>query len=250
MKKAGGIIGVVAGTVGVLAGFITLFVGGVGSAFEAEGASTVVGLGWAGVFCSFLVIGLGVATITANGKLSAWLLVAVSIVTAIVGGTIVAIFMVLALLGGILALLDKAAAAPASVMLLPFLAVTFALPAHSEPVPVRLSDYAFDFPKYGYEITVDGETRNLMEKLTADDYITIDDDGYKLKTLIDRMSRRDRQRFLSFFNENCVTGIMGKPCAISASGDIELDERMKMIFRMSTAKISKGGKEWSNYKPK
>ena len=129
---------------------------------------------------------------------------------------------------------------------MPFLAVTFALPAFSAPVPVKLSDYAFDFPKYGHEITVEGETRNLQEKLTADDYITINDDGYKLKTLIDRMGRKDRQRFISFFNEHCITGFMGKPCTITASGDIELDERMRMIFRMSTAKISKGGKEWSN----
>ena len=110
MKKAGGIIGVVAGTLGVIAAFITLFVGGVGSAFEAEGAATVVGLGWAGVFCSFLIIGLGAATIAAKGKLSAWLLVVVSLVTAVVGGMIVAIFMAFALLGGIIALLDKGAA--------------------------------------------------------------------------------------------------------------------------------------------
>ena len=114
--------------------------------------------------------------------------------------------------------------------------------------PVKLSDYAFDFPKYGYEITVEGETQNLVEKLTADDYITIDADGYKLKTLIDRMGRRDRQKFLSFFNEHCVTGFMGKPCEVAASGEIELNEDMKMIFRMSRAKISKGGQEWSNYK--
>lgn len=244
MKKAGGIIGVVAGTLGVIAAFITLFMGGVGAALEAEGASTVVGLGWAGVFCSFLVIGLGAATIAAKGKLSAWLLVVVSLVTAVVGGLIVAIFMALALLGGILALLDKGAAAPASVALVPFVTVAFAFPAFSAPVSVKLSDYAFDFPKYGYEITVEGETQNLVEKLTADDYITIDDDGYKLKTLIDRMGRRDRQKFLSFFNENCI-GFLAK-CAITASGEIELDENMKMIFRMNTAKIGKGGKEWSN----
>ena len=241
MKKAGGIIGVVAGTLGVIAAFITLFMGGVGAALEAEGASTVVGLGWAGVFCSFLVIGLSAATIAAKGKLSAWLLVVVSIITAIVGGTIVAIFMALALLGGILALLDKGAAAPASVALV----VAFAFPAFSAPVPVKLSEYAFDFPKYGYEITVDGETRNLREKLTADDYIVIYDDGYKMKTLIDRMGRKDRQRFISFFNDHCI-GFATKPCAITASGEIELNEDMKMIFRMSTAKISKGGKEWSN----
>ena len=130
---------------------------------------------------------------------------------------------------------------------MPFLAVSFTLPAFSAPVPVKLSEYAFDFPKYGYEVTVEGETRNLREKLTADDYIVIDDDGYKMKTLIDRMGRKDRQRFIAFFNEHCI-GFATKPCAITASGEIELNEDMKMIFRMSAVKISKGGKEWSNAK--
>ncbi len=60
------------------------------------------------------------------------------------------------------------------------------------------------------------------------------------------MGRRHRQQFITFFNENCITGFAGKPCAIIASGDIELDEDMKMIFRLSTAKIGKGGNEWSN----
>ena len=131
-------------------------------------------------------------------------------------------------------------------LLLPLLAMAHALPAASEPVQVSLADYAFDFPKHGHEITVVGKTRNFRDKLTADDYITINDDGYKLKTLIDRMGRKDRQQFIGFFNTHCIVGFRDKGCAITASGDIELDEAMRMIFRISTAKISKGGKEWSN----
>ena len=69
--------------------------------------------------------------------------------------------------------------------------------------------------------------------------------GYKMKTLIDRMGRRDRQQFISFFNRHCI-GFATKPCTITASGEIELNEDMRMIFRMSTGKISKGGEEWSN----
>ena len=130
--------------------------------------------------------------------------------------------------------------------LLPLLAVAYAIPAASEPAQVRLEDYAFDFPKFGHEITVAGETRNYQDKLTADDYITINDAGYKLKTLIDRMGRKDRRQFISFFNDHCITGITGKPCSITASGDIELDEDMKMIFRISTTKIAKAGNEWTN----
>ena len=134
----------------------------------------------------------------------------------------------------------------ASRILLSLLATAYALPAASEPVLVRLADYAFDFPTYGYEITVAGETSNFTDRLTADDHITIDDEGYALKTLIDRMGRKDRQQFISFFNDHCVVGFSAKGCSITASGDIELDENMRMIFGMSTATISKDGDTWSN----
>ena len=129
-------------------------------------------------------------------------------------------------------------------MILVLAAAGYALPAASEPVHVSLADYVFDFPTYGYEITVGGKTRNFSDKLTADDYITIDDNGYRLKTLIDRMSRKDRQKFISFFNDHCIG--FDANCPITASGDIELDENMRMIFRISTVKISKDRNEWSN----
>ena len=116
--------------------------------------------------------------------------------------------------------------------------------AASEPVDVRLSDYAFDFPNYGYEISVTGETANFHDKLTADDYIIIREEGYSLKTLIDRMGRKDRQQFITFFNEHCID--FRKMCSITASGDIELDEDMRMIFRMVTTQIAKDGNVWSN----
>ncbi|WP_225624331.1 hypothetical protein [Thermoanaerobacterium thermosaccharolyticum] len=45
MKKAGGIISLIAGVISIFAAIATLLVGGVGSAFEAEGANTVIGLG-------------------------------------------------------------------------------------------------------------------------------------------------------------------------------------------------------------
>lgn len=48
MRKAGGIIALVAGIFGTLAAIATLFFGGLGAAVEAEGAATVIGLGWVG----------------------------------------------------------------------------------------------------------------------------------------------------------------------------------------------------------
>ena len=59
MRKAGGIIALIAGIFGIFAAGITLLVGGIGSAVQADSAHLVVGLGWGGVAFSFIVIVLG-----------------------------------------------------------------------------------------------------------------------------------------------------------------------------------------------
>jgi len=107
MKKAGGIISLIAGIFGVIAAIATLFVGGVGAAFGGEGAETVIGLGWGGILFSFLTIIFGAIAMNAKSKVSGILLIICAIAGAILGGTIVAIFMVLALVGGILAVIGK-----------------------------------------------------------------------------------------------------------------------------------------------
>ena len=103
MQKAGGIVALVAGIFGVFAAIFTLFFGGVASAFEAEGADTVVGLGWGGLMFAFATIVLSAVAMGAKGRVPGILLIVCAIGGAILGGTIVAIFMVLALVGGILA---------------------------------------------------------------------------------------------------------------------------------------------------
>lgn len=105
MQKAGGIIAIIAGIFGVFAAFITLLVGGMAAGFEAEGANTVIGLGWGGVLFSFICIILGAVAMGAKRRLPGALLILTSIAGAILGGTLVAIFMVLALIGGILAMI-------------------------------------------------------------------------------------------------------------------------------------------------
>jgi hypothetical protein len=105
MQKAGGIISLIAGIFGVLAAIVTLSVGGIAGAFKADGASTVVGLGWGGILFSFLCIIFGAIAISAKTKLPAVLLILSAIAGTILGGTLVAVFMVLALAGGIVALL-------------------------------------------------------------------------------------------------------------------------------------------------
>lgn len=107
MKKAGGIISLIAGIISIFAAFATLFIGGVGSAFEANGSNTVIGLGWGGVIFSFLVVIFGAIAIGAKGKVPSILLIVSSILGAIMGGTFVAIFMALALVGGILTLIGS-----------------------------------------------------------------------------------------------------------------------------------------------
>lgn len=104
MRKSGGVIALIAGIFGVLAALATLFIGGVGGALDAEGADTVIGLGWGGVLFSFVVIVLGAVCMSAKSKLPGSLLIISSVLGAILGGTLVAVFMVLALVGGILAL--------------------------------------------------------------------------------------------------------------------------------------------------
>ena len=103
MKKAGGIIALVAGIFAVIAGFTTLLFGGLASAFKANGASTVVGLGWGGVIFAFITIILGAIAISAKSRAVGIILMVSSLAGAILGGTLVAIFMSLALAGGLLA---------------------------------------------------------------------------------------------------------------------------------------------------
>jgi hypothetical protein len=103
MQKAGGIIALIAGIFGVIAAFVTLFIGGVGGAFKAAGASTVVGLGWGGVAFSFLCIVFGAVAIGAKSKAPGILLMCCAVAGAIFGGTFVAVFMTLAFVGGIIA---------------------------------------------------------------------------------------------------------------------------------------------------
>lgn len=105
MQKAGGIIALIAGILALFAAGATLIFGGLGSAFEAEGADTVVSLGWGGVLFSFTTIILGVVSIWAKGRAAGILLIVSAVLGAILGGTLVAIFMVLALIGGIMAIL-------------------------------------------------------------------------------------------------------------------------------------------------
>lgn len=104
MQKAGGIIALIAGIFAILAAIATLMIGGTGAALDAEGADTVIALGWGGVLFSFLCIVLGAVTMGAKSRTPGVLLIICAIAGAALGGTFVAVFMALALIGGVLAL--------------------------------------------------------------------------------------------------------------------------------------------------
>ena len=106
MRKAGGIVALIAGIFGVLAAVVTLGVGGIGSALETKNAQTVVWLGWGGIAFSFLTIVLGALCMSATSRTPGYLLLLSSIAGAILGGTLVAICMALAFVGGLLAALS------------------------------------------------------------------------------------------------------------------------------------------------
>lgn len=102
MKKAGGVIALIAGLFGTIMAFVTLAFGGVGSALGGEGAETIIGLGWAGIFLTFAIIVFAVIAMFAKSKFPGIAIIILSLITVVAGGTLVAIFMVLSLIGGIL----------------------------------------------------------------------------------------------------------------------------------------------------
>lgn len=111
MIKAGGILGIIGGIFGILAALATLLLGGIGSAFEANGASTVVGLGWGGIAFSVLSIVCG-AVVFAKPKGAGIALVITAIGGMVGGGMLVALCMVLSLIGGILSMIGAKKRAP------------------------------------------------------------------------------------------------------------------------------------------
>jgi|GEM_PF-915546 len=104
MSKAGGIIGIIAGVFGFIAAVVTLFIGGAGSAFNAEGAKDVIGLGGGGVLFSFLVIVFSAISIS-TVMWSSIAMIVCSVLGIFLGGTLVAVCMALSLIGGILAVI-------------------------------------------------------------------------------------------------------------------------------------------------
>lgn len=100
------VLGLIGGIFGILFALAAMFVGGVGAAFEAEGANEIVGLAWAGV--GFSILGI-VGSVVVRGKAKAG---GAMMTIAAIGGFI-CIFMffiipgILLLIGGLMGLIRK-----------------------------------------------------------------------------------------------------------------------------------------------
>lgn len=124
MRIAGGILALVASVGGTVAGLITVIFGAVGktagdytvvhggvsgedwlkAGTMASQGEAVMLMGWAGILASFLALILGIVVLCSKRQLSAWILLACSLLGIVFGGTLVAVFMALSLLGAVFAL--------------------------------------------------------------------------------------------------------------------------------------------------
>lgn len=106
MIKAGSVIAIIVGLLGMLAGFVTLFFGGLTSAFSMTGADTVVGLGWGGIAFSMLVV-IYAAIAFSKPTAGAAGIILSSIFGIALGGTLVAILLILSLMSGVMIAMAK-----------------------------------------------------------------------------------------------------------------------------------------------
>lgn len=68
------VVGLIGGIVGLVAAFGAMAIGGFGAVFEAEGAETVIGLGWAAVVMAIVMIVGASLVMGRKNKMGKWLL--------------------------------------------------------------------------------------------------------------------------------------------------------------------------------
>ncbi|MBG9721770.1 hypothetical protein BK735_21540 [Bacillus mycoides] len=100
------VLGLIGGIFGIICAFIALLIGGMGAAFEAEGANTIIGLGWGAVGLSILGI---VGSVMVRGKAKVG---GIMMTVAAIGGFICISIVyllpgVLLLIGGLMGILRK-----------------------------------------------------------------------------------------------------------------------------------------------
>ncbi len=106
MRTGALVLGIIAGLFGIISAVLALFVGGIGGAVEAEGAQTVVGLGWAALFFSLLGLA-GAALAMAKPVISAVIMLVAAIAIAISISLFAVIATPLFLIAALLAFLGR-----------------------------------------------------------------------------------------------------------------------------------------------
>lgn len=104
------VLGLIGGFFGILCAFIALFIGGLGSALEADGANTVIGLGWGAVGLSVLGI-VGSVMVRSKAKVGGIMMTVAAIGGFICISLIYLLPGVLLLIGGLMGIFRKDKAA-------------------------------------------------------------------------------------------------------------------------------------------
>lgn len=100
------VLGLIGGIFGILCAFIALFIGGLGSALEADGANTVIGLGWGAVALSVLGI-VGSVVVRSKAKVGGIMMTVAAIGGFICISLIYLLPGVLLLIGGLMGIFRK-----------------------------------------------------------------------------------------------------------------------------------------------
>ena len=106
MRTGALVLGIIAGLAGIVSAVLALLVGGLGGAFDAEGAGTVVGLGWSAL--GFSLLGLvGAALSLAKPRIAAGIMLVASVAVGISISLFAVIAMPLFLVAALLAFLGR-----------------------------------------------------------------------------------------------------------------------------------------------
>ncbi|MCU4770177.1 DUF4064 domain-containing protein [Bacillus toyonensis] len=104
------VLGLIGGIFGIICAFVALLIGGMGAAFEADGANTIIGLGWGAVGLSILGI-VGSVMVRSKAKVGGIMMTVAAIGGFICISLIYLLPGVLLLIGGLMGIFRKDKAA-------------------------------------------------------------------------------------------------------------------------------------------
>ncbi|HDR7390811.1 TPA: DUF4064 domain-containing protein [Bacillus toyonensis] len=100
------VLGLIGGILGIICAFVALLIGGMGAAFEADGANTIIGLGWGAVALSVLGI-VGSVMVRSKAKVGGIMMTVAAIGGFICISLIYLLPGVLLLIGGLMGIFRK-----------------------------------------------------------------------------------------------------------------------------------------------